>query len=50
MLYVKFGFDWPCGFREEEFLNWWMTDDDDGLTLGASLPYKLTYEPSAQVS
>ena len=26
------------------------TDDDDGRTIDACLYYKLTYEPSAQVS
>ena len=25
-LHIKFGFDWPSGFREEDLLKWW-TDD-----------------------
>ena len=22
-LHIKFGFDWPSGFREEDLLKWW---------------------------
>ena len=40
MLHVKFGFDWPSGFRGEDLRKWWTTDDgrttdgrtDDGRT------------------
>ena len=27
MLHLKFGFDWPSGFRGEDFLNCGWTDD-----------------------
>ena len=41
MLHVKFGFDWPSGFREEDLWKWWTTDD--GRTDAGSWPsYKLT--------
>ena len=46
-LYIKFGFDWPSGFREDLWALW-RTDDYDGQTL-LWVFYKLTYEPSAQV-
>ena len=26
MLHIKFGFDWPSGFREEDLWKWWTTD------------------------
>ena len=43
MLYMKFGFDWPSGFGEEDLSKWWM---DDGRTdTGPWLYYKLTNEP-----
>ena len=35
---MKFGFDWPSGFGEEDLLKWW-TDN------GPWLYYKLTNEP-----
>ena len=45
MLHIKFGFDWPSGFKEEDLRKWWTTDDDDanadGRTSGASLSYNL---------
>ena len=49
MLHMKFGFDWPSGFRGEDVWKVWTmttakTDD------GAWVSYKLTCEPSAQVS
>ena len=55
VLHIKFGFDWPRGFREEDLWKWWTTDDGrttdyDGRTPGAYLSYQLTGEPSAQVS
>ena len=37
-LHMKFGFDWPSGFGEEDLWKWW-TDD------GACLYYKLTNKP-----
>ena len=50
--HVKFSFGWPSGFRGRTLK---MVDDgrrttDDIRTPGACLCYKLTYEPSAQVS
>ena len=42
-LHIKFGFDWPCGFRGEDVCE--RTKDD-----GPWVSYKLTYEPLAQVS
>ena len=48
--HIKFGFDWPSGFREDiEIVN----DDDGRRRQSDAVPwvyYKLTYEPSAQVS
>ena len=44
---MKFGFDWPNVFREEESLK---TVDVDGLSPDANIFYKLTCERSAQVS
>ena len=48
ILYVKFGFDWPRGFREEDL--WTDDDGDNGWMLRTCLSYKLTSEASAQVS
>ena len=46
MLHMKFGFDWPRGS-----LKLWTTDDDGRRTdAEAWVYYKLTCEPSAQVS
>ena len=42
-LHIKFGFDWPSGFRGEDL---WKC----GWMDGPWVYYKLTYEPSAQVS
>ena len=42
-LHMKFGFVQPIGFGEEDLCNW-LTD------AGAFVSYKLTYEPSAQMS
>ena len=36
---MKFGFDWPRGFWEEDIRRVWTTDND------ACLYYKLTHEP-----
>ena len=33
-LHIKFGFDWPSGFREEDLLKWWT---DDGRTDAGSM-------------
>ena len=55
MLHIKFGFDWPSGFRGD-LVDDADTDDDndgwtvDGRTPGAYLSYKLPCETSAQVS
>ena len=38
--HMKFGFDRPSGFGEEDLWKWWTTTDD-----GPWLYYKLTYEP-----
>ena len=38
-LHIKFGFDWPSGFREEDLLKWWT---DDGRTPARWVYYKLT--------
>ena len=33
-LHMKFGFDWPSGFWEEDVQSVWTTDnDDDGWTM-----------------
>ena len=47
---IKFVFDWPIGFREEDLLKWWTTTDGRTTDAGAWVYYKLTCEPSAQVS
>ena len=44
-LHIKFGFDQPSGFREEDVRKCERTTD-----AGSRVYYKLTYEPSAQVS
>ena len=57
-LHIKFGFDLPNGFWEEDVWALWTTDGRtyDGRTsptptdAGPWIYYKLTYEPSAQVS
>ena len=42
-LHMKFGFDWPSGFGEEDLWKWWT---DNGRTDdGSWLYYKLTNEP-----
>ena len=48
MLHVKFGFDWPSGFREEDLRKWWTTtDDDDGRrTLDHGHPISSPCEPN----
>ena len=42
-LHIKFGFDWPSGFRGEDFLKWWTTTTMTDARAWAY--YKLTYEP-----
>ena len=49
-LHIKFGFDWPSGFRGEGVGKCGLTDDDDGRTPDPWVSYKLTGEPSAKVS
>ena len=51
MLYVKYGENQLHGFRGDVVWKcWWTDDDDDGQMTDAYLYYKLTYDPSAQVS
>ena len=45
MLYVKYEKNWPAASEEKSFEN-----VDDGRTTDTSIYYKLTLEPSAQVS
>ena len=49
MLHMKFGFDWPSGFRGEEL---WTShdDDDDGRTTEHGHHISSHCEPSAHVS
>ena len=49
-LHIKFGFDWPSGFRGEDVWQCERTDDDDGRKPDPWVSYKLTSESSAQVS
>ena len=47
-LHMKFGFDWPSGFGEEDLWKWWTLDDDEQRRRtddGPWLHYKLTNEP-----
>ena len=46
-LHIKFGFDRPSSFGEEDFLK---IVDGPMTAAGALVSYKLTYEPSAQMS
>ena len=32
-LHMKFGFDWPSGFGEEDVWKWWTTTDNEGRSL-----------------
>ena len=51
MLHMKFGFDWQSGLREEDLGKVWTTTRTTTTTDdGAWVYYKLTCEPSAQVS
>ena len=54
MLYVKYGKNQLHGFRGDIVWKCWRTptddDDNDGRMTDACPYYKLTYEPSAQVS
>ena len=45
---MKFDFDWPSGFRGEDVCKCERTDD--GRMPDPWVSYKLTGEPSAQVS
>ena len=47
-LHIKFGFDWPRGFRGEDVLK--LCTDGRTMDAGPWVSYKLTYEPLAQVS
>ena len=49
-LHIKFGFDWPSGFRGEDILNCGRTTGDRQTDAGLWVSYKLTFEPLAQVS
>ena len=46
-LHIKFGLNWPSGFRRLKMVD---DDDDNDNDDGKWVYYKLTYEPSAQVS
>ena len=52
MLFVKYGKNWLHGFRGDVVWKCWRWTDghDDWRTTDACLYYKLTYEPSIQVS
>ena len=44
-LHIKFGFDWPSGFRWDDLWKWWTdgrTPTDDGRTRAWWVHYKLT--------
>ena len=43
-IHMKFGFDWPSGFGEEDLWKWW-TDGRQRMDDWACLYYKLTNEP-----
>ena len=50
-LHIKFGFDRPSSFGEEDVSALWITDDERTTTDARPwVYYKLTYEPLAQVS
>ena len=42
-LYMKFGFNWPSSFGEDDLWKWWT--DEQRTDDGACLYYKLTNEP-----
>ena len=45
-LHMKFGFDWPSGFGEEDLWKWWTDDNGRQRTDDGACPYyKLTNEP-----
>ena len=50
MLYVKSGKNRLHGFRGDVVWKCWRTTDEDERMTDSCLYYKLTYEPSAQVS
>ena len=52
MLHMKFGTDWTRGFRVEDLWKVWTTTMTTTATMDdvARPSYKLTFEPSAQVS
>ena len=48
---MKFGFDWPSGFRGQDHRNVYSrTTNDDGQTPEHCNPITSPFEPSAQVS
>ena len=49
-LHIKFGFDWPSGFEEEDVRNVNGRTHDRRTDAGPWVSYKPTGEPSAQVS
>ena len=49
-LLIKFGFDWPSGFREEDVRNCGRRMDDNGRTTDHGYTISSPGEPSAQVS
>ena len=46
-LHIKFGFDWPSGFRGNDVLKCGRMTDDGRTDAAPWVYYKLTYEPSA---
>ena len=49
-LHMKFGFDRPSSFEEEDLWKWWTTDGRRRADDGPWLYYKLNNEPTDQVS
>ena len=46
MLHIKFGFDWPSGFRGKDLCKWWTTTPtDDGQTPDHGHPISSPCEP-----
>ena len=46
MLHIKFGFDWPSGFRGEDLRNCGRTYDERRTDARSWPSYKLTLEPN----
>ena len=50
MLHIKFGFDWPSGFRGEDLVDRRTMDDDGGRTPEHGHPRSSPCESLLQVS